>query len=250
MCKSLSLLPIILFLPLSLYSQNHEEDVANQPLNVLPNGSLLIENFEDQKPGGLPKEWYNQKGTNKPHTYEGDLRDTYNYEIQSSDDNKYLRFKGKRGKHLNFPLLNRPNLNIYQTPVLTWRWRVQNLPDGAREDDKDLNDSAAGIYVVFDMDKVLFKKVPRSIKYVWSSTLPENEVVSNLFGRQKVVIVESGEQNLGEWRSFSRNIVEDFKNLFGENPPDKPIAILILSDGDNTDSMVEADYDDIILKRP
>src|SRR5699024_6740081 len=104
-------------------------------------------------------------------------------------------------------------------------------------EDKDaLNDVAASIYVVFDMGHVLFKKVPKSIRYTWSSTLPEGTELSKLFGNQRIIVMGSGEKNIGTWQTFERNIVEDYKRLFGDNPPKRPLAILILSDGDSTDS--------------
>jgi hypothetical protein len=53
---------------------------------------------------------------------------------------------------------------------------------------------------------------------------------------------------MGHWVSFKRNIVKDYKRLFGDDPPKTPLAILILSDGDNTQSRVVAGYDDIELK--
>jgi hypothetical protein len=72
--------------------------------------------------------------------------------------------------------------------------------------------------------------------------------LSKNFGKQKIIVLASGSKNEGKWITFQRNIAQDYKNLFGEDPPDKPIAILILSDGNNTKSRVKADYDDIVLK--
>jgi len=206
----------------------------------------MIDDFEDQEVGELPVGWYNQKGEKKPHTFDEELRNTYKYAITEEEGNKFLRFEGIRGKHLNFPLINKDDVDIYETPVLTWKWRIRNTPDGANEDDK--NDVAASIYVVYDMGRVaLFKKVPKSIRYTWSSSLPEGTELSKFFNNQKIV-VGTGEEQAGEWITFERNIVEDYKRLFGDDPPAKPLAILILSDGDTTNSLSSADYDDIYLK--
>ncbi|HET8865674.1 MAG TPA: DUF3047 domain-containing protein, partial [Gracilimonas sp.] len=68
------------------------------------------------------------------------------------------------------------------------------------------------------------------------------------FGNQKIVVVESGEDEMGKWIRFERNIVEDYERLFGDKAPKRPMAILILSDADNTKSTAIADYDDIMLK--
>lgn len=150
---------------------------------------------------------------------------------------------------MSYPLINKDNINIYNTPVLSWRWRIHDAPENGNEDSDDRNDVAASIYVVFDMGRVaLFKKVPKSIRYTWSSSLEEGTELSKFFGNQKIVVMGKGEDTGGEWKSFERNIVEDYKRLFGDDPPKKPIAILILSDADDTGVATVADYDDIILQ--
>jgi hypothetical protein len=207
----------------------------------------LVEDFEDDSIGALPKKWYNQKGEAKPHTYTGSDRDLYDYSIREESGNKFLRYEGNNAKHLNYPLLNK-EVNIYETPILSWKWRVFELPEGANEDVKEKDDAAAGIYVAFDMGRVaLFKKVPKSIKYSWSSTLEKGTELSKFYGNQKLVVVESGEDETGKWIRFERNLLEDYKRLFGDDPPETPLAILILSDANSTGSSAKADYDDIKL---
>jgi len=123
------------------------------------------------------------------------------------------------------------------------------LPENANEDSSDRNDSVASVYVVFDFGRVaLFKKVPKTIRYSWSSTLKEGTVTSKLFGNQNIIVVKSGEEDTGKWVKFERNLVEDYRRVFGDDPPETPLAILILSDGNSTGSYVEADYDDFMLK--
>jgi hypothetical protein len=162
--------------------------------------------------------------------------------------NQFLHYEGTSAKHMNFPIVNKAGIDIYKTPILTWKWRVTQIPQGANEDDNDKNDVAASIYVVFDMGRVaLFKKVPKSIRYTWSSTLKKGTELSKFFGNQKIIVLQSGKEGLGKWHTFQRNIVEDYKRLFGDDPPKKPLAILILSDGDSTGHRAVADYDDIEL---
>ena len=52
--------------------------------------------------------------------------------------------------------------------------------------------------------------------------------------RQRILLVGSGKNNLSEWQTVERNIVEDYENIFGTTPPETPIAMLILSDADET----------------
>lgn len=209
-------------------------------------GSVLLEDFESYEVGTIPAEWYNQRGEHRPYTYDEENQRPYNYTVQEENGEKFLHYKGLEAKHLNFPLLNK-DVNIYETPVLSWKWRITSAPQGGNEDDDNRNDVAASIYVVFDMGHVLFKKVPKSIRYTWSSSLPVGKELSKFFGNQKIVVVGSGTQGTGGWKTFQRNIVEDYKRLFKDDPPETPLAILILSDGNSTKSVAEADYDDIML---
>lgn len=216
--------------------------------------TILLEDFEEDEVGKFPKGWFDRDGNKQlvNHNYET-VKD-YNYKIVEANNNKFLHYQGTSAKHINFPLINRDkeniyNINIYDTPVLSWKVRAHELPENANEDSGDRNDAVASVYVVFDFGRVaLFKKVPKSIRYTWSTTLEEGTEASKLFGNQKIVVVESGTEKTGEWVTFERNLVEDYRRLFGDDPPKVPLAILILSDGDSTGSYVEADYDDFYLK--
>ncbi|HLR26073.1 MAG TPA: DUF3047 domain-containing protein [Fodinibius sp.] len=225
----------------------------NSEIKTGADGSVLLEDFESYAKGTIPDNWYNQRGTGRPALYSSDNKSAYKYRIGEEDGNKFLRYEGKSAKHLSLPLVNRDkdniyDINIYETPILSWKVRARKLPENANEKDDDLNDSVASLYVFFDMGRVaLFKKVPKTIRYTWSSTLEKGTELSKFFGNQKVVVVESGPERTGQWITFKRNIVKDYKRLFGDKPPKYPKAILLLSDGDSTGDWVKADYDDIKL---
>lgn len=221
---------------------------SNSEQQQKPDSTFYVEDFQSDSIGELPINWYNQKGEAKPQTYSGELRETYNYSIDEESGNKFLRFDGIRGKHLSYPFFEDVDVNIHSTPILNWDWRIHDVPDGANEDSKSRNDAAASIYVVFDLGHVLFRKVPKSIRYTWSSTLPVGTELSKFHGNQKIIVVGTGEDGMGEWQTFERNIVEDYERLFGDTPPAKPLAILLLSDGNDTKDLAIADYDNILLK--
>jgi hypothetical protein len=129
-----------------------------------------------------------------------------------------------------------------QLPVLQWRWRVLTLPAGADERTADRNDSAAGVYVVFDSTII-----PRAIKYVWSSSLPAGtQADSPVYWRAKVVVLESGTKAAGEWKQETVNFYEDYKKLF-DSEPGEVEGVALLTDSDTTGTVAEADYDDFTL---
>ena len=98
------------------------------------------------------------------------------------------------------------------------------------------------MYVVFDS-----RIVPRAIKYVWSSTLPVGtRFDSPVYWRAKVVVLQHGPAEPGEWRQETINFYQDYKDLFGFEPG-KVRGIAVLSDSDTMTSVSEAAYDDFLL---
>ncbi len=127
-------------------------------------------------------------------------------------------------------------------PILRWRWRATKLPPGADERAKKTNDSAAAVYVIFDS-----RLMPRVIKYVWSSTLAVGtQFDSPVYWRAKVVVLQRGPADPGEWRQETINFYQDYKDLFGSEPG-KVRGIAVLSDSDTMASVSEAAYDDFML---
>ena len=222
-------------------------------LTTSEDGGLLVEDFEGDSVGQLPYNWFEQRGVNRPYNYPEDVKKDYLYRITdeqspNSKINQFLRFDGTKAKHLNFPLHQVKNLNLNESPVLSWKWRIWDIPAGADERNDKVNDTAASVYVVFKVKRMaLVKEVPQSIRYTWSSSLPVGTEISTFFGHQKIIVVGTGQpSNLdGEWMAFSRNLKEDYERLFGEKMPTTPLAILLLSDGDSTNDSAKADYDDI-----
>ncbi len=61
-----------------------------------------------------------------------------------------------------------------------------------------------------------------------------------------MVVVESGPSQIGLWIDESRNIYDDYKRAFGEEPP-MINGIAIMSDTDNTKERAIAYYGDIVF---
>jgi hypothetical protein len=126
--------------------------------------------------------------------------------------------------------------------VLSWRWRVLELPRNADERNRKTLDSAASVYAVFGS-----RLFPRILKYVWSSSVPAGASFKHpASGRMTIIVVNSGATAAGRWQSVRRDLVEDYKRAFGSEP-DSLIAIGVKTDSDSTRSTARADYDDIQL---
>ncbi|MEX0661978.1 MAG: DUF3047 domain-containing protein [Balneolaceae bacterium] len=236
-----------LFLLLSTQKITAQDGSGINSITFGANGVVYLEDFQHYSEGSLPNEWYNRDGDNIPATYEEHFKSEYKYRVEEEWDNKFLRFEGVEAKHLNFPLVDKEGLNIYETPLLRWDWRIHNIPEGGDENSNDRNDVAASVYIVFDTSRILFQTVPVSIRYTWSSKYPVGTEFSKLRGRQRIIVVGTGKEGIGEWKTFERNLVEDYEHFFDKKPPKRPIALLILSASDDTKSYTKADYDNFEL---
>lgn len=225
---------VLLIFPMSLVAQTTKN-------------SVVLEDFESDEIGLHPYKWFDRDTNFRLLDYNEKVKSTYKYKVLEEEGNKFLRYEGQKAMHINYPLLNKNEVDLSKTPILTWDWRIHDLPEGANEDTK-YNDAAASVYVVFDFGKVFFRKVPKSIRYTWSSSLPAGTELSKFHGNQKIVVIGTGGDQLGEWLSVERNLKEDYRRLFKDNAPDKPLALLLLSDGDDTNSNAKADYDNFVLK--
>lgn len=208
-------------------------------------GQIILEDFESEVPGTLPLKWYNRDGNAKPSTFEGDLRATYHYQIRREAGRTFLRYEGSGAKHMMLQIEEDVVNDIRQTPILSWDWRVHALPTDANEFNDNRNDAAASVYVVWGFNAL---RIPRVVRYTWSSTLEVGRTAARNMNNQHIVVVASGTKDLGKWITFERNIVDDYNRFFRGAVPKRPVAILILSDADDTGSFTQADYDRIVLK--
>jgi hypothetical protein len=150
-------------------------------------------------------------------------------------------------------------------PVVRWRWKVENLLKNSDVSRKDGDDYPARLYITFeyDPDKIGFSKrlkykagraifgdIPiGALNYIWETRTPIGTIVENAYTDfAKMIVVESGPQKLGMWVDEERNIYEDYKRAFGEEPP-KINGVAIMSDTDNTKEQATAYYGDIVFQR-
>jgi hypothetical protein len=56
-----------------------------------------------------------------------------------------------------------------------------------------------------------------------------------------MIVAESGAAGVGAWRSYQRNIAQDFERAFGEKPG-KVLGFALMTDTDNTGETSEGFY--------
>lgn len=208
--------------------------------------SIILEDFEAYEIGASPKTW---KRPHKKSRSFLELPDAFEID---DDFVEVVRDNGSKAGRIfsrdnteQIALLNGDSFrwNIDRHPILAWKWKADQLPNGAREDESKRNDSGGALYVTFDSKDWLGR--PRTIKYSYSSTLPIGSKAS--YGALKVLVVSSGTDGLGKWIDVKRNVAQDYQDLFGRSAPKEPGYIMIWGDSDNTKSTSDVFFDDIRL---
>jgi hypothetical protein len=206
-----------------------------------------IDDFEDYQTGDAPSEWRRNKDRELvPADREVMEKDSHEAIIQSEGGCHFVRMKMHNYAYRLIKLSGKhfPKWNTSACPMLAWEWRVNDYPEGADETDDDNNDVAAAVYVTFGRD---WLGRPKSIKYTYSSTQPVGTTAD--YGSLKVLVVASVKDGspTGEWMSMKRNVVRDYKTLFGEAPDDDtPVGIQLFSDADTgSERTAVADFDDV-----
>ena len=139
--------------------------------------------------------------------------------------------------------------DVAARPPLEWRWRIEAPLAVADERAKAGDDFAARVYAVAPGEGLF--ALPIAISYVWSGSAPVGADWPNPFtSKVRMVAVESGPARAGAWRSYRRNIREDFRRLFGREV-DEPEGVAVMTDADNSRQRARARawYGDILLRR-
>jgi DUF3047 family protein len=190
---------------------------------------VLVEDWSRYAVGstGLPGEW-------KPQPW-GSPK--YDLTIVADNGHRALHMRSaNEGSTISRELAGKVNLK--ETPVLEWSWKVTVLPTGANSCRKATDDQAAQVYVVWPR----FPKEVRSriIGYVWDTTAAVGTICrSEKAATVTYVIVRSGSADLGKWLTERHNVLEDFRKIYGEDP-DAPGTVSIAIDSNDTTSAAES----------
>ncbi|MBC8017401.1 MAG: DUF3047 domain-containing protein [Verrucomicrobia bacterium] len=130
--------------------------------------------------------------------------------------------------------------------TLKWSWKIDHTIRKSDEKSKDGDDFSVRVYVLFP--RGFFAKT-RAICYVWANKLPKGEHVASPFTPNIITVaVDSGGELAGRWTFHQRNVHEDYRRFFGEEPP-RIGAVALMTDTDNSGESAVGYYGDISLVR-
>lgn len=159
-------------------------------------------------------------------------------------------------------LYKRLDLDPRAYPTLSWRWRVEGVVERGDARRRDGDDAAARVLVGFEAKGGGLWKAARDLAlrltghsppdrvvvYVWDNRLPPGTQIRNAHSdRARMLVVESGPRRAGRWVTEQRNVFEDYRLLFGEEP-ERLWGAALMTDTDDTGSRAVAYYDDIVLR--
>lgn len=148
-------------------------------------------------------------------------------------------------------------IDLERTPVLRWRWRVDEPLQIADERSRGGDDFAARVYVMFhfqpdgasllerirqDLGRRWYgTELPGSaLSFVWSSHEAPGSLWSNPYAAEsRMIALERGPAS--DWREEAVDVVAAYRRAFGQAPP-PPLALGIMTDADDSCQRAVARY--------
>jgi len=192
---------------------------------------ILVDDYQN----GLSPHWQEKRFKGKTH-----------YTVVREDGLQCIRAVSRASASA---LIYKMEYDLRDYPWLTWTWKVEDILVKGNATIRAGDDYAARVYVVFP--SVAFWRT-KTLVYIWANKLPQAKAVPNPFTSNAVMVaVESGREKRGQWLLEKRNVLDDYREYFGEDPP-KAGAVAIMTDTDNTGEDATAWYGPIriLSERP
>lgn len=158
---------------------------------------------------------------------------------------------------LSFPLAK---LDLARTPILRWRWRVDQVELGGDPRTRAGDDFAARVYVLFAPDREREGVLTRTrralgralygqempgivLNYVISEREPPGTRWDNPYAAESKMI-SRGAPALGAWREEEADVAADYRTIVGVDPP-PVLGVALMSDSDDSCGSATAWFSDL-----
>ena len=216
---------------------------------------IEVARFSRDAAGGLPDQWEPfviLPAT--PHTQ---------YHLVATSKGTALEANADRAAS---GLYRRIRIDPKSHPIVEWRWNVLQPVAGADARVPTREDSPARLVISFhgDINRLDFQEritlrlykgltgqtLPYAmLMYIWAGALPAETVIpSEHTGKIQMIVLPSDQGHIGQWMNFRRNVLEDYRRVFGEEPSDI-VAVGVMSDSDDTRQQARAQFGDITFLR-
>ncbi len=173
----------------------------------------------------------------EPHSFAGET----DYQLVEIDGREAIHAHCTEGTASG--LFYEEDINLSETPILEWEWRVDETFSGIDETVKAGDDYAARLYVV-DEHRILRWRT-RALNYVWASEKEVGTDWPNAYASQaRMIAVRSGDDAGSGWQTERRNVIEDFAR-YHDRDLDEINAVAIMTDCDDVGEEMAAWYGNI-----
>ena len=184
------------------------------------------------------------------------------YHLVESDGVVVLHAESAQG---GSGLFRKMHIDPRRNPIIEWRWRVPRDSGAGGDSGASRASPPVRLSLAFDGDPAKLDFDDRaklrlakaltanglpfaSLLYVWMSHEPAEAIYSSPHTeRVRHIVVESGEQHLDQWITLRRNVLEDYRRAFGEEPGDI-VAVGIMTDSGDNGAPRSAVYGDITFQ--
>lgn len=210
--------------------------VASATIVPAEPSSVLVEDWSRHTVGaaGVPEGWQRHDwGSPK-----------YDFTVVADGARRVLRMRSESD---NSTISREVRIAVRRFPILVWRWKVVTLPAKADSRHRESDDQAAQVYVTFSRFPERVRS--RIVGYVWDTTAPAGTIVkSPSVGAVTYVVVRSGRADAGRWLTETRNVYDDYKQIYGEEPPEEIRLISLAIDSNDTRSTAESYAGEIFFR--
>ena len=207
---------------------------------------LVLAPPDPRNTSSLPESW-------EPYQFEKIPRSTA-YQVVLEDGAPALK---ARSESAASAIRRKVTIDPAKSPILEWTWKVAHALEKANITRKDGDDCAARVMILYRHDPAKASLLERAklesaramhgeyppramLVYAWTEARETDAAVTSPYSdRIKVFPVERGSSRAGAWTSERRNHFEDYRQAFGEEPPEIE-AVAFMVDSDNTGSEATA----------
>lgn len=173
------------------------------------------------------------------HSFEGQTK----YRLESPDSSGFY-FVQATSKASASGLIRELEVDLHETPVLQWRWRVDQALGALPETTKAGDDYAARLYVIVSGGWLFWRT--KALNFVWSGRKAKGQQWPNAFAPDNALMhaLRGSDDPEGQWFQERVNVRELLSGWFGEDV--RYIhAVALMTDTDNSGGTARASYADI-----
>ncbi|MBI4081806.1 MAG: DUF3047 domain-containing protein [Candidatus Lambdaproteobacteria bacterium] len=171
--------------------------------------------------------------------------DTYFYQfVWNGAQDHHLHVKS--GADNSFSVGSTREFLLSEYPILSWEWKVTRLPTGGDVRVRERDDQAGSVCVIVNPGLRGFE----SLCYLWENDGPKDTPLTSTQredSRYLILRTAKGD-GAGVWLTERRNILADYRRVFGKAPTRKAV-VGIQIDSNDTKSAAEAFYRNLVLHK-